>query len=490
MNYRIIFRIHAWILAFDAVFMLPALMISVFGKDMPAVRGFILAIVISLGASALLAVLSRNAERRFFAREGLVATGMAWIVLSLAGALPFYLSGRIPNYCDAFFEIVSGFTTTGASVLSDVEALGKGLLYFRSFSHWVGGMGVLVFFLAIIPAGGRNDGYMLHILRAESPGPSVNKMVPKMRQTAGYLYAMYCALTMLDVLLLLLIGRMPVFDAFCIAFGTAGTGGFCVLNSGMATYTAAAQDVTTVFMLLFGVNFGLYYLMVMRQFKTALKDEELHFYLGFVTLAVLLIFLNIWHRTPESMNVESTFRHSAFQVASIITTTGYSTVDFDLWPGLSKAILLCLMFVGASAGSTGGGIKVVRVALLGKSIRRNAHQIFHPHEVRVIRMNGQRVSEQTVTNVTSYLAAYVIIVIISFLLVAADRGNFSLTTDFSAVMATFNNIGPGFDQVGASQNFSAFSNFSKLVLSLDMLFGRLEIFPILALFSASTYRRT
>ncbi len=490
MNYRIIFRIHAWILGFDAVFMLPALIISACTGDMPAVKGFAAGILISIAAAGFLAFVSRKAERRFFAREGLVATGLAWIVLSLAGALPFWISGRMPNYFDAFFEIVSGFTTTGASVVADVEALGKGLLYFRSFSHWVGGMGVLVFFLAIIPAGGKHDGYMLHILRAESPGPSVNKMVPKMRQTAGILYIMYCALTVLDVIMLLVFGRMEVFDAFCIAFGTAGTGGFAVLNSGLSTYTPAAQDITTVFMLLFGVNFGLYYMMVMRQFKTALKDEELHAYFGIVALAVVCIALNIWHRMPEAMNLESTIRHSAFQVASIITTTGYSTVDFDLWPGFSKAILMCLMFVGASAGSTGGGIKVVRVTLLFKSIRRNAHQIFHPHEVRVIRMNGARVSEQTVTNVTSYLAAYVIIVIGSFLLIAADRGNFSLTTDFSAVMATFNNIGPGFDQVGATQNFSAFSNFSKVILSLDMLFGRLEIFPILALFSASTYRRT
>ena len=458
MNYKIIFRIHAWILLLETVFMIPALFISLFCRDIPAVRGFVCAMLISVGAAFLLAFFSRNPDRRFFAREGLVATGMAWIVLSLAGALPFFISGRIPNYFDAFFEIVSGFTTTGASVLSDVEMLGKGLLYFRSFSHWVGGMGVLVFFLAIVPAGGKSDGYMLHILRAESPGPSVNKIVPKMRQTAAMLYIMYCALTVADVIFLL-IGRMPVFDAFCIAFGTAGTGGFCVLNSGMGTYTPFAQDVTTVFMLLFGVNFGLYYLCVMRQFRTALKDEELHFYLGIVTFSVVVIALNIWHRMPESMNLESTVRHSAFQVASIITTTGYATVDFDLWPGLSKALLLCLMFVGASAGSTGGGIKVVRVSLLIKSIRRNAHQIFHPHEVRVITMNGQRVSEQTMRNVTSYLAAYVIIIIVSFLLVAADRGNFSLTTDFSAVMATFNNIGPGFDQVGAAQNYSAFSNF-------------------------------
>lgn len=489
MNYKIMFRIHAWILGLEIIFMLPALVIALVSRDGPVVRGFLAAMAISAAVALLLAFFSRKAENTFFAREGLVATGLAWIVLSFAGALPFFLSGRIPNYVDALFEIISGFTTTGASILYDVEALGKALLYWRSFSHWVGGMGVLVFFLAIVPAGGKNDGYMLHILRAESPGPSVGKMVPRMRETAAILYAMYCFLTVLDVIFLIA-GRMPVFDAFCIAFGTAGTGGFAVLNSGMSTYTPFAQDVTTIFMLLFGVNFSLYYLCVMRNFRAALKDEELHYYLGFVGLAVVLIAFNIWKNMPESQTLEGTVRHSAFQVASIITTTGYSTVDFDLWPTFSRAILFCLMFVGASAGSTGGGIKVVRVMLLGKSIRRNAHQIFHPHEVRVIRMNGQRVSEQTVSNVTAYLAAYVIIVIISFLAVSVDRGNFSLTTNFSAVMATFNNIGPGFEGVGASRNFAEYSNLSKLVLSLDMLFGRLEIFPILALFSASTYTRT
>ncbi len=482
-------RIHAWILVIETVFMIPALLISLYGGDGPAVRGFLFAMAVSVLAAGLMAFLSRDAERRFFAREGLVCTGMAWIVLSLAGCLPFFISGRIPNFFDAFFEIVSGFTTTGASVVSDIEALGKGLLYWRSFSHWVGGMGVLVFFLAIIPASGRNDGYMLHILRAESPGPSVNKMVPKMRRTAAILYMLYCALTVLDVIFLL-IGRMPLYDAVCIAFGTAGTGGFCVLNTGMGTYTPFAQNVTTVFMLLFGVNFNLYYLLAMKRFRSVFKDEELRCYLMIVGASILLIGFNIWQRVPEAMKLGTTIRHSAFQVASIMTTTGYATVDFDLWPGFSKAILLCLMFVGAMAGSTGGGIKVSRVMLLVKSVRRNAHQIFHPHEVRVIRVNGQRVEEQTVTNVTSYLAAYVIIVIFSFLALAFDAGDFSLTTDFSAVMATFNNIGPGFDSVGATCNYSGYNNFSTLVMSFDMLLGRLEIFPILTLFSLSTYRRT
>ena len=467
MNYKIMIRIHSWILLLASAFMAPALLISIVTSDRPAERGFTGAILITLAAAAVLRLVSRNAERKFYAREGLVCTGMAWIVLSLSGCLPFFLSGRIPNFIDAFFEIVSGFTTTGASVVSDVEALGKGLLYWRSFSHWVGGMGVLVFFLAIIPASGRNDGYMLHILRAESPGPSVNKMVPRMRDTAAILYIMYCVLTLLDIMFLL-VGRMPVFDAVCIAFGTAGTGGFAVLNSGMAAYTPFAQNVTTVFMLLFGVNFSIYYMLLLKHVKQALFDEELRLYFGIVAASILFTAVNVYRCMPETANVEGTIRHSAFQVASIITTTGYSTLDFD--------------------GSTGGGIKVSRVLLLIKNLRRNAHQIFHPHEVRIVRMNGSRVPEQTMSNVNNYLAAYVIIVIVSFLLLALDRGNFSLTTDFSAVMATFNNIGPGFDAVGPTQNFSCYGNLSTLVMAFDMLLGRLEIFPILALFAPSTYK--
>ena len=488
MNFKVMLRVHAWILLIEALFMVPALIIAAVGGDGPAAKAFLATIILSVVLGAAMKLVSRNARNRFYARSGLVITGLAWIILSAVGALPFFLSGRIPNYVDAFFEIVSGFTTTGASVLSDVEALGKGLLYWRSFSHWVGGMGVLVFFLAIIPVSGKNDGYMLHILRAESPGPSVNKMVPRMRDTAAILYKMYIALTVLDILCLIA-AKMPVFDAFCIAFGTAGTGGFCILNSGMATYTPAAQYVTTVFMLLFGVNFGVYYLMVMRHLKAAFADEELRLYFLIVGIAIFLICGNIFHKMSEASSLEPAFRHASFQVASIITTTGYSTVDFDLWPGFSKAILLVLMFVGASAGSTGGGIKVSRVLLLFRSLARNVHQIFHPNEIRIVRFNGQKVPEQVLTNVGGYLAAYVIIVIGSFLIVAADPGNFSLTTDFSAVMATFNNIGPGFEAVGPTSNFGAFTNLTKLVLSLDMLLGRLEIFPILAIFAPGTYKR-
>ena len=488
MNYKMMGRIIALVVLIETALMLPALLIAAVARDGAAAGGFLISMGIMLAGSSMSLFLTRNAPKRFFAREGMVCVGMCWVVLSLLGALPFFLSGRVPNYVDAFFETVSGFTTTGASILTDVEALGHGLLFWRSFTHWVGGMGILVFFLAIVPISGNNEGFTLHILRAESPGPSVNKMVPRMRRSAAILYWMYVALTVLDIICLL-IARMPVFDAFCIAFGTAGTGGFGVLNSGCATYPPAAQNVTTVFMILFGVNFGCYYLLILRNITGMLKDEELRAYLLIILAAAVLIAFNIYGKTPDTMGVEPTVRHSAFTVGSIITTTGFSTTDFDLWPSFSKAILLVLMFCGASAGSTGGGIKVVRVLLLLKGIKRNAHHIFHPQEVQVIRFNGARVGEETMSNLNAYLAAYVFIVIGTFLILSADPVNYSVSTNFSAVMATFNNIGPGIEAVGPTQNFSGYCDLSKLVMSAAMLLGRLEIFPIFALFMPSTFRR-
>ncbi|MEE3420885.1 MAG: TrkH family potassium uptake protein [Lachnospiraceae bacterium] len=488
MNYKMVFRVQSWIFLIESVLMVPPLLISLFTHDGPAVRGFLVSIFMLLVVGGVLWYVTRNADRHFYAREGMLATGLAWLAMSLLGGMPFFISGRIPNFIDAFFEIVSGFTTTGASILSDVEALGKGLLYWRSFSHWVGGMGILVFFLAIVPVTGNNSGFTLHILRAESPGPEVNKMVPRMRDSAGILYMIYCAMTALDIMFLLL-GKMPVFDAFCIAYGTAGTGGFSVLNTGCATYTPFAQWVTTIFMLLFGVNFGLYYLMAVKKFKLAFRDEELHLYFGIVVASTVVICVNLFAMSPAGRTVSGTIREAAFTVASIITTTGYSVSDFDLWPACSKTILVFLMFAGASAGSTGGGIKNVRLLLLVKSARRNVHQMFHPNEVRVIRLNGSKVSEQTVSNVNSYLACYVLIIIVSVLLISADPVNYDFETNFTAVMATFNNIGPGLGKVGPTQNFSGYNNFSTLILSFDMLLGRLEIFPILAVLSRSSYRK-
>jgi len=491
MNYRMILRIISGIMVIEILAMVPSLIIACYTNDSAAQVGFVGAI----GIAALIALVNiaffslKKSQRTFYAREGMVTTAAAWIVLSLIGALPFYISGRIPNFINAFFEIISGFTTTGASVVSDVEALGKALLFWRSFSHWLGGMGVLVFFLALVPSFGISEGSALHLLRAESPGPSVGKIVPRMKDTASVLYRIYIALTILDIIFLL-IGKMKLFDAFCIAFGTAGTGGFSVLNSGCATYTPFAQNVTTIFMLMFGVNFSIYYYMLMRRGKQIVINEELRAYFFVVAVSIALVLMNVYGKTPDTSHFLPALRHSAFQVASIITTTGYSTTNFDLWPSFAKTILICLMFVGACAGSTGGGIKVSRILILIKAIRRNTHEVFHPQEIRTIRMDGNRVSERTLAHVQVYLAAYVFIVLVSLLLVSLDPANYSMTTNFSAVMATFNNIGPGFDAVGPVKNFAGYNDFSTLVLCLDMLLGRLEIFPILVLFAPSTYRRT
>ena len=410
-----------------------------------------------------------------------MSVALSWIILSLLGCLPFYLSGAIPRYIDAFFEIVSGFPTTGASILPAVEGLPRGILYWRSFSHWLGGMGVLVFLLAIAPAAG-GDGFTMHLLRAESPGPSVGKLVPRMKKTASILYLIYIALTAMNILFLLL-GNMPLFDAVCTAFGTAGTGGFGTRNDSLAGFSPYLQNVTTVFMLLFGVNFSCYYLLLIKEFRSVFRDEELRLYGGLVLGSTALI---AWNIRGLYATLEETLRHAAFQVASIITTTGFATADFDLWPSFSKSILLMLMIVGACAGSTGGGIKCVRVLLLLKSLRRNIRQVIHPRKVQVVRNNHQVVDEKILDNTNAYLAAYVVIIIISVILISLD--GFSTTTNISAVLACFNNIGPGLETVGPTCNFSAYSTFSKLVLIFDMLAGRLEIFPILALLTRSTWR--
>ena len=432
----------------------------------------------------ILYFLCRKARMGMFARDGLVCVGLSWIVMSLFGCLPFWLSGEIPSFVDALFEIVSGFTTTGASILNDVEAMSHGMLYWRSFSHWVGGMGVLVFLLAIVPSTDRGKGFTMHLLRAESPGPSVGKLVPKMRQTAAILYILYIGLTIADVIFLVL-GKMDVFEAVCNAFGTAGTGGFGVRNDSFASYSPYLQNVTTIFMFLFGVNFTCYYFLLIRQFGAVFRDEELRAYFGIVLGSTLLI---AWNIRGQYVTLEETFRHAAFQVSSITTTTGFATTDFDQWPSFSKTILLCLMVIGASAGSTGGGMKVSRLILLFKSLRRSFLQMLHPRRVQMIRNNGQVVDDKVVETTNAYLIAYVFILFVSFLLMSLD--GFSTGTNFSAVLCCFNNIGPGLEAVGPTCNFSGFSILSKLVLIFDMLLGRLEIFPILCLFSRHTWHRT
>ena len=458
--------------------------ISLAYRESTAAKAFVLTIVLLLVISVLLRFFCRGAKSNFYATDGMVCVAMSWIILSLTGCLPFVISREIPRFIDALFEIVSGFTTTGASILPAVEPLSKGILYWRSFSHWVGGMGVLVFLLAVAPSSDRGKGFTMHLLRAESPGPSVGKLVPKMRKTAAILYFLYMLLTVLNILFLLL-GRMPLFEAVCTAFGTAGTGGFGVKNDSFASYSPYLQNVTTVFMLLFGVNFSCYYLLLLGQIRSVFKDEELRAYLGIALCSVLLI---AWNIRGMYASVGETLRHAAFQVSSIMTTTGFATTDFDLWPSFSKTILLCLMVIGASAGSTGGGIKVSRVLLLFKSLRRSFLQMLHPNRVQVVRNNDQAVDEKVVESTNAYLIAYVFILFISFLLLSLD--GFSTGTNFSAVLCCFNNIGPGLEAVGPTCNFSAFSVLSKLVLILDMLLGRLEIFPILCLLSRHTWQRS
>ena len=481
MNYKMMGRFIAQILFIEAFFMIPAMAISLFLKESAAVKGFGISLAIIIAVALLLWAACKSAPSAFYAKEGLVCVGVSWIVLSLAGCLPFYISREIPAFIDAFFEIVSGFTTTGSSILTDVEALSKGLLYWRSFSHWLGGMGVLVFLLAF--TGGKGQGFTMHLLRAESPGPNVGKLVPKMRQTASILYIIYVAMTVINIVFLLL-GDMPLFDAVCTAFGTAGTGGFGIKNDSIAGYSPYLQNVTTVFMALFGINFSCYYLLLLRQWKSVFRDEELRLYIGIILASVLLITLNIRDMYPT---LEETVRHASFTVSTIITTTGFATTDFDLWPAFSRAIVMVLMLVGACAGSTGGGFKVARLMLLCKSLRRNIRKVLSPRKVQVVRNNGEKVDEQILDNANAYLAAYVIIIFVSFLIVSLD--NFSVATNFTAVLACFNNIGPGLEQVGPTCNFSGFSALSKLVLCFDMLAGRLEIFPMLVLLSRSTWTR-
>ncbi|MBE6967795.1 MAG: TrkH family potassium uptake protein [Ruminococcaceae bacterium] len=482
MNYRIIFRVVGRILMAVAAFMLPAMIISFcYGEMLPGYA--FLGTIVASGLCGFLLSKIKQKSRNFYAREGFVTVGLAWIVVSLFGALPFFFSGEIPNFVDALFETVSGFTTTGASILPNVEAMSHGLLYWRSFTHWLGGMGVLVFVLALGPVAGGELGDSLHLLRAESPGPQVSKLVPRMQRTAKILYGIYIVLTLIQVVLLL-IGRMPVLDAVTTTFGTAGTGGFSIRANSLGAYSPYCQTVTTVFMILFGVNFSLYYLLLMREVRAVLRSEELRLYLITIFAATLIITLNI---LSAYGSFGEAFHHAIFQVASIITTTGFATADFNAWPELSRAILLLLMFMGACAGSTGGGLKVSRVLLAFKSARRSVHRTLRPNSVKLVHMDGELVEDSTVSEVQSYFLIYFFIMAFSVLIVSLD--NFSFETSFSAVAACLNNVGPGLDVVGPTGNFASLSLLSKLVLIFDMLLGRLELYPILILFAPAVWKK-
>lgn len=424
--------------------------------------------------------LRKPQRRALFPKDGFVIAALSWIVISLVGALPFCLSGQIPRYIDALFEMISGFTTTGSSILTQVEALDHGMLFWRSFSHWVGGMGILVFMLALLPAMG---GATIHILRAESPGPSVGKVVPKIRDSAKITYEIYLALTVLLVLLYLA-GGMSLFDSLCIAFGTAGTGGFAVRTSSCAEYSPYIQTVTTIFMMLFGVNFTVYFLLLRRKFRQALHSSELWTYLGVILAATLAISFNIF-RSMASFG--QAVHHAAFTVSSIITTTGYGTVDFNLWPEFSRVILCFLMIMGACAGSTGGGFKVSRIVILCRYASNELKRLIHPRTVNVVQVDGKQISRETVHGVLVYTLFYIFIAMASMLLISLD--NFDGSTTVSSVLATLNNIGPGLGAVGPAASFAGLSDLSKAVLCLDMLAGRLEIFPLLVLLLPSTWAK-
>ena len=436
---------------------------------------------VALGCLALgtLGAAKKPTDTSFYAKEGYMVVALSWILLSITGAIPMTLCGDIPDYVDSLFETVSGFTTTGASIVPNVEVLTHSTLFWRSFTHWVGGMGVLVFMLAILPAVG---GQGMYLMQAESPGPSVGKLVPKLRNTAKLLYSMYIGLTIAELVILLIQG-MPAFDAVTATLGTAGTGGFAIKADSMGSYSGGIQATITVFMILFGVNFNVYFLFWSKKFAEGLKCEELRAYLGVIGVAILLITLNI---CDGFSSVFEAFHHAAFQVASIITTTGYATVDFNTWPEFSRVILVLIMFIGACAGSTGGGIKVSRVVIMLKTIRKELDCIIHPRTVKKIRFEKQPVEHEVMRSINVFFISYMFIFAGSLLIISLD--NFDFTSNFTAIAATLNNIGPGLNVVGPAGNFSGYSDLSKIVLSLDMLLGRLEIFPMLILMAPSNWK--
>lgn len=478
MNYKIILNTLGWVIGFEAVCMLLPLICSfIYGE--PVAYTFIMCILLCAFVGFILIKIP-NKNKSMYAKEGFIIVALSWIVISIFGALPFVFSGYIQNFIDALFETASGFTTTGASILTDIEALPKGLIFWRSFTHWIGGMGVLVFLVAILPLSGGNN---LHLIKAESPGPSVSKLVPKVKSTAKILYGIYIVLTLLQIIFLL-IGKMPVFDALTITFGTAGTGGFAIKNSSIADYSPYLQNVITVFMILFGIDFSVYYLILIKRFRLAFSSTEVKTYLGIIFTSVLLICINC---RGIFSSVWDALRHSAFQVGTIITTTGYATTDFDQWPEFSKTILVVLMFIGACAGSTGGGIKVSRIIIFFKSIVKEIKIAAHPKSTHKITMNGRTVEHETIRGVNVFMVAYLAIFTTALLIISID--NFDFTTNFTAIAATINNIGPGLAGVGPTKNFSGYSDISTLVMTFCMWAGRLEIFPMLILFSPYTWKK-
>ena len=479
MNYRMTVYILGKMLGVEGlVLFIPMIVAMIYREDsfiyFPITSAILMVIYLFFGRK-------KPKNTNIYMKDGLVIVAAAWLLWSIFGALPFFLSGSIPNYVDALFETVSGFTTTGSTILENVSGLSYGMNFWRCLTHWIGGMGVLVFVMVLTSL---DDKSSMHLMRAEVPGPEADKLVPKARSTAKILYAMYFALTALETIFLLC-GGMNLYDSIIHSFSTAGTGGFNNRNNSVAFYDSAYIDgVITVFMILFGINFNLYFLLILKKFKSVFKNEEARVYLGVIAAATALIVLNITHIYGSPLKA---FRYAVFQVASVITTTGFVTADFNLWPEFSKALLLMIMVVGACAGSTGGGMKVSRILILLKSVKREIHRMLHPKAVNIVRVNGQKIGNETMHGVYIYFIAYVFILIGSVIIVSLD--NFDFTTTFSAVLTEMNNVGPGLALVGPVENFHKFSALSKIVFSLDMLIGRLEIFPFLMLVSPSLWKR-
>lgn len=479
MNYRRVFYLTGKIMCLGAALLVAPLIVSLIYKEGTA-YAFLLSMAAFL-AVGVTGILLKPKNTDFYARDGIVTVGLSWVLFSFLGGLPFFISGEIPSLVDCFFETASGFTTTGSSVLTNVEALSNGMLFWRSFTHWIGGMGVLVFAMTLFST---KDNQTNHLMRAEMPGPKLGKLVSKWQFSARILYIMYVVLTAIEVILLL-IGKMPLFDSLLHAFGTAGTGGFGIKSASVGYYNSAYIDyVIGIFMVLFGVNFNIYYLLLIRKFSKAFGNDELKTYLALVLGASVLIMFNI---KPIYGSFAQAFRYSFFQVGSIITTTGYATTDFNTWPIFSQMILVLLMFVGGCAGSTGGGLKVIRVIVLARGSVRDLRRAIRPRRVNMVRNDGKTLEEDVISGVMSYFALYMVIMAVSMLIVSFD--NFDLTTTATAVISAINNIGPGLGKVGPTGSFAEFSNLSKLVLSFNMLAGRLEIYPMLALLMPSVWKR-
>ena len=479
MNIKLINSILGKVILLEGLLLLPSCVVGILYHEYHhAMIYFIIAIICFL--FGLITLLFKPKDKTFYAREGFVTVALSWIIMGIIGAFPLYLSGDIPSYTDALFEIISGFTTTGSSILTDVEALSHANLFWRSLSHWIGGMGVLVFIIAIMPMTG---GSTMNLMKAESPGPSVGKLVPRIQETAFVLYKIYIVLTLVELVLLLL-GGMPLFDSLCHSFGTAGTGGFGIKNDSIAGYSTYLQVVITIFMFLFGVNFTFYYFLLNRDFKHAFLLEEVNWYVAFFLGGVALISINL---IANGGPVGHSIQQVAFQVASIMTTTGFATADFDLWPQFSRTLLVIIMFIGACAGSTGGGIKVSRIMIYLKQVKKELMQQVHPRQVRVTKMDSKGIEHATLRSCNVFLMTYALVFIGSILCVSLN--GFDFTTNFTAVTATLNNIGPGLNTVGPTCNFSHFSTFSKFVLMFDMLAGRLEIIPMLILFHHRTWKK-